>query len=82
MSIEWIGNWAVDGEDKLLKLTSGSVMRDSATAAEMEFYGEVVKLRKTHELFRRALGMVADSRDIRIPARMALEEAGKFEERK
>lgn len=46
MPIEWISIWAVDGEEKLLKLPSGSVIRDPATTAEMEFYAEILRLRR------------------------------------
>lgn len=46
MPINWIGKWAVDGGDKLLKLSHGQgFIRDGATAAEEEFYKEILRLR-------------------------------------
>lgn len=42
---EWVGDWSVSGESKLLMLPSGDILRDNATQAEEVFHGEVVNLR-------------------------------------
>lgn len=51
MPIEWVGVWAVDGDQKLAKLPGRPLgpdefVRDHATTAEIEFYKEIVRLRR------------------------------------
>ncbi len=44
--IEWVGAWAVDGDEKLCRLPDGDVLRDHATTAEIEMYGALQALRE------------------------------------
>lgn len=56
---EWVGKWAVEGEEKLCRNSKGTVFRGPATAAEMELYAEVVRLRcELRDLRDRALAWV------------------------